>query len=1029
MAYLDNVTNILQIQPDGLPTYVRLNQNENGRNLYFELQGNEIDIPSNATVTISGTKPDGTVYSGIGSVTDNVVLIPEMLQMTAVAGTWDAKIQITSGGNTIATGRVRFVVDADTVAPGSVPSDSELEGLVAQAQQYAETARTEAYGSPLTAGTAAGMTDHTRVYVYTGSESGYTAGHWYFWNGSAWTDGGIYNSVAVNTDTTLTLMGVAADAKATGDAIAAVTIPTDKTLSVSDAPADAKVVGDELDSLKSDLSESVGDLKGVITNLESAELDGTIDIGLEDLSFVENSAVNSSTGEFYELTNYDRTGYVDVSNFISLRATKDISSYCLYDSNKNRLSGGQNVAPNTSIETNGAKYIAICIAHGVQTTIGVTAVSKTLAYKNLEKINGLTSYIETLGDNVETLGDDVTSIQDKMPVDYDEGSYVEINNTANTQTVSMKFQALSENRVYCGGENLCDGTIERVALGSYEVLVSNSYVGLIVPIKGGEKYTICRSAKSSSRFRFGITKDYPANHVATLGNTRDKDDALSYTYDTSNHPDARYLVVYLSNSGEDVSGTNFWVVRGTSAGAYSPYSGQLTTTSGTALTKNAAAEKTVCWCDSGNIKAGVVISVNQYVDKKDAVIPSASNTGNFSIVCAKEHSYVDGTPPCIEYFLVEECGTKKFYFTKDFSRFSYAFTFDGVSYNYTFGILANGDVIACILADALENGKSDSHRKNPYCWLASEKWEIQHEVDFETDLKPCGWLSNCGFRVLADYSAMFVEYTRMTVATANVWKITGNPSVASNWVVKKSFEITTEDNLTGFKHIHMVVQDFYNGTIYISTGDDDDNSKIWYSSDGGDTWTQLGIPSQKYCRNLMLIFTKNYIYWAADSWGEGIRYLFRAPRDANGVLDFANKTDYIFFGGDNGIAAYGLSYIPELNAMLILDRADGVKASIPIKLVDLTNETYVDIGTLEAPSGTNYVGLRTRFSEWYPHNGMIRFGFAFKIVQNFDNVNHNKGFGNVGYSNTGEGLYNINNLVMQVYKNADGFGFVLNTMY
>lgn len=260
MAYLDNVTNILQIQPDGLPTYVRLSQNENGRNLYFELQGNEADIPANATITISGTKPDGVVYSGTGSCTDNVVLIPETVQMTAVAGTWDAKIQITSGGNTIATGRVRFVVDADTVAPGSVPSDSELEGLVAQAQQYAETARTEAYGSPLTASTAASMTDHTRVYVYTGSESGYTAGHWYFWNGSAWTDGGIYNSVAVNTDPTLKLSGVAADAKATGDAIAAVTIETDKTLSVSDAPADAKVVGDEIASLKSDLTQLRSDV-------------------------------------------------------------------------------------------------------------------------------------------------------------------------------------------------------------------------------------------------------------------------------------------------------------------------------------------------------------------------------------------------------------------------------------------------------------------------------------------------------------------------------------------------------------------------------------------------------------------------------------------------------------------------------------------------------------------------------------------------------------------------------------------------
>lgn len=258
MAYIDNVTNILQIQPDGLPTFVRLSQNENGRNLYFQLAGNEIDIPANSTVTISGTKPDGNVYSGTGSISDNTVLIPEMIQMTAVAGTWDAKIHITSGGNTIATGRVRFIVDADTVAPGSVPSSSELEGLVAEAQQYAETARTEAYGSPLTAQTAAGMTDHTRVYVYTGSETGYTAGHWYYWDGTQWADGGIYNSVAVNTDTTLTLSGVAADAKATGDAIEAARVAIDDTLSNTGEAADAKVVGDELADLKSDFTQLTG---------------------------------------------------------------------------------------------------------------------------------------------------------------------------------------------------------------------------------------------------------------------------------------------------------------------------------------------------------------------------------------------------------------------------------------------------------------------------------------------------------------------------------------------------------------------------------------------------------------------------------------------------------------------------------------------------------------------------------------------------------------------------------------------------
>lgn len=55
-----------------------------------------------------------------------------------------------------------------------------------------------AVGSPLTAATVAGMTNINKVYVYTGTEAGYTAGHWYYWNGAAWADGGVYNAVAVD---------------------------------------------------------------------------------------------------------------------------------------------------------------------------------------------------------------------------------------------------------------------------------------------------------------------------------------------------------------------------------------------------------------------------------------------------------------------------------------------------------------------------------------------------------------------------------------------------------------------------------------------------------------------------------------------------------------------------------------------------------------------------------------------------------------------------------------------------------------
>ena len=55
-------------------------------------------------------------------------------------------------------------------------------------------------GAPMVATTAADMTDTSKIYVYVGSDTGYTSGSWYYYNGSAWTLGGVYNSQGVQID-------------------------------------------------------------------------------------------------------------------------------------------------------------------------------------------------------------------------------------------------------------------------------------------------------------------------------------------------------------------------------------------------------------------------------------------------------------------------------------------------------------------------------------------------------------------------------------------------------------------------------------------------------------------------------------------------------------------------------------------------------------------------------------------------------------------------------------------------------------
>ena len=64
-------------------------------------------------------------------------------------------------------------------------------------EQAATKAELSGVASPLVATLVSQMTNTSRIYVYKGSEGGYTNGNWYYHNGTSWVSGGVYQASGI----------------------------------------------------------------------------------------------------------------------------------------------------------------------------------------------------------------------------------------------------------------------------------------------------------------------------------------------------------------------------------------------------------------------------------------------------------------------------------------------------------------------------------------------------------------------------------------------------------------------------------------------------------------------------------------------------------------------------------------------------------------------------------------------------------------------------------------------------------------
>ena len=136
-----NQTVKLNMTPGYLQSAVSVSQYDDGlRSIDFELykDGAAYNIPSGATVTINGHKPDGNVYSVPCTYSGNVVTVTFTKQMTAVDGFSDAEISIISGSTRLGSANFKVIVEKSPMSDNAVVSESQIPLIEEAGQRAAE---------------------------------------------------------------------------------------------------------------------------------------------------------------------------------------------------------------------------------------------------------------------------------------------------------------------------------------------------------------------------------------------------------------------------------------------------------------------------------------------------------------------------------------------------------------------------------------------------------------------------------------------------------------------------------------------------------------------------------------------------------------------------------------------------------------------------------------------------------------------------------------------------------------------------
>ena len=201
-----------------------------------------------------------------------------------------------SGNNVIATTNYLTLTIDENILVSDASSTDISESLY---EQLVDMVRSVSNGTAVV-DTTSKMTDKNKIYVYIGSETGMTNGNWYYWNGTVWTSGGVWNAVAVETDKTLSVEDKAADGKAAGSLVEVGSTqptssankiwidPTDEEIEIPEM-SDLNAVDAKVDDLKSDINEITEAEKNLFDKDHINVINGYIDSGSDSIASNTNA--------------------------------------------------------------------------------------------------------------------------------------------------------------------------------------------------------------------------------------------------------------------------------------------------------------------------------------------------------------------------------------------------------------------------------------------------------------------------------------------------------------------------------------------------------------------------------------------------------------------------------------------------------------------------------------------------------------------------------------------------------------------